>query len=748
MPSAPSADTPQQSTPPPSRSRGDSSPSLSPSTASAARQRSRDPDTAPAAQKKHRPRPANLAGPAPSRQDSASLSREDERTPAFGSGGNGSYLADAKDAKEGERKNGDRPLFAVGGVFPKHAHGSRRGDSSRDVQQGERRGSGPRRRSELGVPRPKHRASSSSQTTASSGSPSAAAEEEYAAYSERGDPFEDLEPSGSKPQVVSHDSETSQGSNRSSGRSRRSSRSREAESEPPETARTRKQKHMGSSETLHEGRDGSEGKGGGGEKSQQHGQVGGPQGDGQKNGRDEDGEGRNWPKDGGEQPGIGGELNQESQQYEDDFAEGENLPIRNYWGTIRYALREPLAEFLGTMALIIIGIGADCQTKVSQNTQGTQASMQWSWGFATMLGIYLAGGVSGGHNNPAITIMLALFRGFPWKMVPRYIIAQIFGAFCGALIIYGNYRLAIKQYDPYKLIKATEYSSNVSATLFVTAPATQVGGTAQGFCQELLASAILSMAVLALGDENNAPPGAGLGAIVLAFVVVAIGMSNGWISGYAINIARDLGPRLALWCIGYGIDLWHHDDWWWLSGAICGPLVGSIAGALAYDLCVFTGPGSPVNYSMRELSEASGFPRMHNMVRMVVHPSYRRRRLAAVRTQNPEDLAESGMAPTALGQARSTTPRSGRPGKATKEQEDEVAFKRRFRVGREKVEREEHAVRKKQEKEQQEWRKSIEQMREKEAGKGEPVDDSGEREAREGVRDKAATVKAAVSAKA
>ena len=111
--------------------------------------------------------------------------------------------------------------------------------------------------------------------------------------------------------------------------------------------------------------------------------------------------------------------------------------------------------------------------------------------------------------------------------------------------------------------------------------------------------------------QNNAPPGAGLGAIVLGFVVVAIGMSNGWVSGYAINPARDLGPRLALWCVGYGKNLWTDFWYWWLLGVSCafsgqhsepsltllgsqpiaGTIVGGIGGALLYDLLIFTGPG-------------------------------------------------------------------------------------------------------------------------------------------------------------
>ncbi|GAA5904004.1 uncharacterized protein JCM6883_002052 [Sporobolomyces salmoneus] len=379
---------------------------------------------------------------------------------------------------------------------------------------------------------------------------------------------------------------------------------------------------------------------------------------------------------------VGGQLNQRTEDWQEDMNEDGGPPIRNYWGTVRYALREPMAEFLGTMTLVVLGIGADCQTKISAESS---TNTYFVWGFAVMISVYIAGGISGGHTNPAVTISLAIFRGFPWKMVPRYILAQVLGAFVGALMIYGNYKRAIHSYDPNMLIHASaDPPLNASATLFFTAPAAQVGTTPLGFAQEILAGGILMIAVLALGDENNAPPGAGLGAIVLGFVVVAIGMSNGWVSGYAINPARDIGPRFALWAIGYGTKVWTHDDCWWIFGPLLGPLVGSIGGCLAYDLLIFNGPGSPVNWSAHELAASVGLPQMYHMAKRATHPKFRHSENA----QAERDLEATFPSKNNVILRAELTGRD-RPGRRRSNERKDLEVIQRFRLGNERREKQE-----------------------------------------------------------
>ncbi|GAA6000953.1 hypothetical protein JCM10207_007340 [Rhodosporidiobolus poonsookiae] len=739
---------------------------------SARRSTGASPNPPPAAAKKHRARPPNLAGPAPVQRIRAipdTLYRENDRTDGSGSSAHGSYVGSSGGSgggsggedsqKDGGRGSGERPLFAMGGVFPRHAPKRRRSSLAKEWQreQDERDSRGRKWRAELPTQREGYASSTALNTASSTGTGSG--ERPSADFRERGDPFEEIQRRVSKLERAASRHSHASSHNLHDDHPRRGSSAQhgvedEAQERPHESHDLKKH-DSGSSATVAEEPEHEHEHAHEHEHGLQEGkmQVGGPLNDGGDRAAKEDkvhrgdtlsdpsdmggfsseGDGddfsepeedstphrtKDWPQNGGENPTVGGQLDQDKTQWEEDFDQGP--PIRNWWGTLRYALREPLAEFLGTMVLVIIGIGSDCQTKVSQNSMGAYSSMNWAWGFGVMIAIYIAGGISGGHTNPAVTIVLALFRGFPWKLVPRYLIAQIAGGFAGALIIYGNYKRAINEYDPVKLITATQ-NSNASATLFITAPATQVGNTAEGFCQEILASGVLTIAVLALGDENNAPPGAGLGAIVLGFVVVAIGMSNGWISGYAINIARDLGPRLALWCVGYGTKLWTHDDYWWLAGAIAGPIVGSVAGAAAYDICIFTGPGSPINYNAHELSDALGVSSMHNMVRMVFQPSYRRKRRSAKRTQNPDDLAESGMAPAALERARTGTPHH--PGRMSQEKLDDLTLQRRWRRGKEKVVREEEQARRMREREQAEWRRSIEELREREQERAAPEEE-------------------------
>ncbi|BGP38045.1 hypothetical protein JCM10449v2_001972 [Rhodotorula kratochvilovae] len=779
-----------QPRPPPRRNR-DSAASAAPSTApSNAPSRS---STAPQQQqqqqrkKQQRPRPPNLAGPGPfSRMrvvpESFLERRESDRTPGSvhssiaGAGGGyegGSFVAQSVSgdtaAEKSDGGGARKPLWAIGGVFPKHAAKRRRSSVVRELREkGVRRGStapapplashsttdisldrsraigggvgGSGKRSKLPyVPERGDSISATisdstgsapddtaSETGSTRGAPVGHTGTGVGVGNERSDPFEDLarEQSrrsrrGSAPleSADEREEDAEEPRRRQSGRERRASVPLESADEREEEdvdvdphrqlkdevraevgaeveARLNKV-HSGGSRTVAGEEDED------GEKNEKD-------GEGPPPGETEDGEPEmREPGHGG--PQVGGELDQSAKQWAEDVDEPDDLSVRNWWGTVRYALREPLAEFLGTLVLICIGIGADCQTKISQETMGAYQSMNWSWGFGVMTALYIAGGISGGHTNPAVTITLAIFRGFPWKMVPRYIIAQVLGGFCGALIIYGNYRRAINEYDPYKLIAATDYS-NASATLFITAPTVGVSSTVEGFCQEILAGAILTIAVLALGDENNAPPGAGLGAIVLGFVVVAIGMSNGWISGYAVNPARDFGPRLALWALGYGTNLWTHDDWWWLVGPICGPVIGSIAGALAYDLCIFTGPGSPINFSGTELADAVGLNSVHNMVWIALSPQKRRERRLADHPRSEDDLAEAGLAATL---ARQRTVRS-HPGRSTEEDKDELALNRRWRRGKEKVIRQEQRSRQRERETRSEYRRSIDEARERE----------------------------------
>jgi glycerol uptake facilitator protein len=238
---------------------------------------------------------------------------------------------------------------------------------------------------------------------------------------------------------------------------------------------------------------------------------------------------------------------------------------------------ELLAEFLGTFVLILIGDGVVAMVVLFPGTSpavahGGYTNITLCWGLAVTMGIYLSGKISGGHLNPAVTLTLAVFRGFPWLKVIPYTIAQTAGAFLAAALVYKNYLPAFHEFDP-QLEK--------TAGVFTTFPAFPDLLQA-GFLDQLVGTALLLLLVLAITDEFNIPPGANLAPLMVGLVVVAIGMSFGGMHGYAINPARDFGPRLFTAVAGFrnngltdGPHIW--------GVPVVAPLLGGLIGAAVYD---------------------------------------------------------------------------------------------------------------------------------------------------------------------
>jgi aquaglyceroporin related protein len=165
-----------------------------------------------------------------------------------------------------------------------------------------------------------------------------------------------------------------------------------------------------------------------------------------------------------------------------------------------------------------------------------------------MLGVY-ASGISGAHINPAVTFANCVFRKFPWKKFPGYVLAQILGAMCASGVVYANYKSAIDQFEGGVGIRTVPgYSANASAGIFCTYPAEFLTKTGQ-FFSEFIASALLMFMIYALKDDGNIGAGA-LTPLGLFFVIFGIGACFGWETGYAINLARDFGPRLMSYFLG------------------------------------------------------------------------------------------------------------------------------------------------------------------------------------------------------
>jgi glycerol uptake facilitator protein len=235
-----------------------------------------------------------------------------------------------------------------------------------------------------------------------------------------------------------------------------------------------------------------------------------------------------------------------------------------------------LAELFGTAILIVLGDGVVANV-VLQRTKGHNAGwivITAGWAFGVTIAVYAVNSISGAHLNPAVTVALASIGTFEWARVPGYIAAQLAGGFLGGVIVW----LA---YLPHW--KATP-EPETKLAVFCTAPA--IRQTGPNLLSEIIGTFVLVLAILAVLSPGNFVPGSdlakGIGPVLVGVIVMAIGLSLGGTTGYAINPARDLGPRVAhalLPIAGKG-----GSDWSYAWIPIVGPIIGGLLGALGYDL--------------------------------------------------------------------------------------------------------------------------------------------------------------------
>jgi glycerol uptake facilitator protein len=228
-----------------------------------------------------------------------------------------------------------------------------------------------------------------------------------------------------------------------------------------------------------------------------------------------------------------------------------------------------IAEVIGTMLLVLLGDGvvAGVMLGKSKAEKSGWIVITTGWALGVALAVYAVGRISGAHLNPAITLGLAAVGKFPWSEVPVYILAQMLGAFLGAALVWLAY-LAHWEQTPDRDLKLAVFS---------TAPA--IRRTAANLVTEIIGTAVLVFGVLALG-ANKTPNDTGLTPLLVGFLVWAIGLSLGGPTGYAINPARDLAPRIAhavLPIVGKGGSDWGYS---WIP--VLGPVVGGVIGAVAY----------------------------------------------------------------------------------------------------------------------------------------------------------------------
>lgn len=244
-------------------------------------------------------------------------------------------------------------------------------------------------------------------------------------------------------------------------------------------------------------------------------------------------------------------------------------------------LPELIAEFLGTFVLIAFGVGVVAMVQLFPSAtsggvvHGGYTNITLGWGLAVTMGMYIAGSISGAHLNPAVTLTLAMFRGFPWSKVLPYSLVQTAAAFVAAALVYKNYLPAFRHVDP-QLAR--------TADVFTTFPAFPEILRA-GFLDQVIGTGLLLLLIFAITDEFNNPPGPALTPLMIGLVVVAIGVSFGGMHGYAINPARDFGPRLFTAVAGFRNNgLTDGTRVWWVP--VFAPLLGGVIGGGLYDFGV------------------------------------------------------------------------------------------------------------------------------------------------------------------
>ncbi|MBA1379089.1 MIP/aquaporin family protein [Pseudomonas brassicacearum] len=267
-----------------------------------------------------------------------------------------------------------------------------------------------------------------------------------------------------------------------------------------------------------------------------------------------------------------------------------------------------LAEFLGTALLIFFGTGCVAALKVAGASFGLW-EISIIWGVGVSMAIYLSAGISGAHLNPAVSIALSLFTDFEKRKLPFYIICQVAGAFCGALLVYTLYSNLFFDFEQSRhMVRGTEASLEL-ASVFSTYPhsALSIG---QAFLVEMIITAILMGVIMSLTDDNNGLPRGPLAPLLIGLLIAVIGSSMGPLTGFAMNPARDFGPKLMTFLAGWGeISLTGGRDIPYFLVPIFAPIVGACLGAAAYRGLIARHLPSPMTTEKDAGSAIDGKPR-------------------------------------------------------------------------------------------------------------------------------------------
>jgi len=273
------------------------------------------------------------------------------------------------------------------------------------------------------------------------------------------------------------------------------------------------------------------------------------------------------------------------------------LPLRWRQGFVG----ELWAEFFGCMILIAFGdgvvamlfalVGSGRSAAGPLQSSGDWLLITWGWALAVTFAVYTVGGVTGGHINPAITLGQAIRKQFPWNKVPAYWVAQIVGCFVGAALVFLVYNNAINNFDQINHVVKGTYGSKGTYSVFATFPAPYFSTVLGPLIDQIVGTFFLALFVFAVTDEFNLPVGSNMTPWIVGMIVMAIGISFGANAGYAINPARDFGPRVFAWIAGWGKEAIPGNyvvnggiikAYFWVP--IVGPLIGASIAAVLYEV--------------------------------------------------------------------------------------------------------------------------------------------------------------------
>jgi glycerol uptake facilitator protein len=235
-------------------------------------------------------------------------------------------------------------------------------------------------------------------------------------------------------------------------------------------------------------------------------------------------------------------------------------------------LEKFVAEVIGTGALILLGDGVVAGVLLTRSKAQNSGwiVITFAWALAVFTGVVIAAPISGAHLNPAVTLAVAMNGGIPWSEVPVYWAGEMLGAFIGAVLVFLHY---------YPHWEATE-DADLKLAVFSTGPA--IRSTTWNFVSEVIGTFVLVFVIFAFANNGKAAGLGAIGALPVALLVLVIGLALGGTTGYAINPARDLGPRIAHFLLPIAGK--RDSDWSYSWIPVVGPLVGAAIAVIVYQL--------------------------------------------------------------------------------------------------------------------------------------------------------------------